>query len=49
MDYEYSPVENINIIQRILKPIKKIKPLNGKRILKYDIKNDKITRKKIVS
>ena len=45
MDYGYSPIQDINIIQRIIEPIKKIKPIYGKRILKDDIKNKKMIRK----
>ena len=41
MDYGYSPIQDINSLQRIIEPIKKIKPQYGKRILKQNIKNNK--------
>jgi hypothetical protein len=48
MDYAYSPIQDINNIQRIVEPFKIIKPLYGKRILKTNIKNIKILRIKKV-
>jgi hypothetical protein len=45
MDYPYSPIQDTNNIQRIIEPSKVIKPIRGKRILKFDIKNiNKILR-----
>jgi hypothetical protein len=45
MDYPYSPIQDTNNIQRIIEPVKVIKPIYGKRILKSDIKNiNKILR-----
>jgi hypothetical protein len=44
MDYAYSPIQNINNIQRILKPNKIIKPYYGKRIINFNINDKKILR-----
>ena len=44
MDYAYSPVKNNNFIQRVIEPQKKIKIINGKRILKNDNNNLRIFR-----
>jgi hypothetical protein len=44
MDYAYSPIQNINNIQRIIKPNKIIKPSYGKRIIKLNINDEKILR-----
>lgn len=44
MDYPYSPIHEINNIQRIIKPIKEIKPSYGKRTIKSDNDNNKILR-----
>ena len=46
MDYGYSPIQHTNNVQRIIKPIKVIKPLCGKRLIKYDVTNKKILRTK---
>ena len=39
MDYPYSPIQDINNIQRISTPIKNIKSLYGKRTIKLDNDN----------
>ena len=44
IDIAYSPIQNINNIQRIIKPIKNIKPSYGKRTIKSDNNNNKILR-----
>jgi hypothetical protein len=44
MDYAYSPIQNINNIQRIIEPRKIIKPLYGKRIIKLNMNDIKILR-----
>jgi hypothetical protein len=44
MDYAYSPIQHINNIQRIINPIKIIKPSYGKRIIKLNISDIKILR-----
>ncbi len=44
MDYPYSPIQEINNTQRIIKPIKEIKPSYGKRMIKSDNHNNKILR-----
>lgn len=44
MDYPYSPIQNTNNIQRIIKPIKNIKLSYGKRTIKIDNNNNKILR-----
>lgn len=44
MDYAYSPIQNINNIQRIIEPTKIVKPFHGKRIIKLNINDTKILR-----
>ena len=44
MDYAYSPIKDIPIIQRLKIPQKKIKIIYGKRILKKDDNNLIISR-----
>ena len=46
MDYAFSPVQNINMHQRIVELKKIIKPLKGKRIIKSNYNDNKIFRKK---
>ena len=38
MDYGYSPIQNINIIPRIIEPKKEIRIIYGKRMLKTNTK-----------
>ena len=45
MDYAYSPIQTNDNIQRTIILKKKTKPYFGKRIIKYNNKNDKIIRK----
>lgn len=44
MDYAYSPIQNINNIQRIIEPKKTFKPFYGKRIIKLNMNDTKILR-----
>jgi hypothetical protein len=44
MDYAFSPIQTINIHQRIIEPIKIKKELKSKRIIKSDFNDEKITR-----
>lgn len=44
MDYAYSPIENINFVQRLTKPLNKIITIYGKRTIKIDNNNFKIIR-----
>ncbi len=44
MDYAYSTIKHINNIQRIIEPIKIVKPYYGKRIIKLNINDTKILR-----
>ena len=46
MDYAYSPIKPININQRIIGPIKLEKILKGMRLIKSDLNDKKIIRKK---
>jgi len=44
IDIAYSPIYSINNIQRIIKPIKSIKPIYGKRTIKHENDYNKIIR-----
>ena len=44
MDYAYSPIQTIDINQRIIIPLKKHKTFKGKRSIRVDLDYDKIVR-----